>query len=917
MIDLMNTELIMDTELIKPKLFLCKPDLRRSTYHKLAGAFHIKQTVSLGNINELSFELPLYITGLGGILKKNTHLDSVRPRFLLRFEKGSYKEYYIIDKIEKSSNDRDSVFVQCFSLGYELNSKLIKDYSVESYNLTAILRDLLKQSIWNIGYIDVQFDLKYRSFEHSGSVLEGVQKLATTFHSLIVWDTNNRQISFYDPEHFGQNKGFRTSFGRLMKDVTQESNFDEFCTRLMLFGKDGLSIQSVNPLGTNFIQNFSYFMYPFQQDSQGHIISHSDYLSDNLCLKLLQYDALVNSKSGSFQALLTQRNNMEVELSVKENEYAVLYTQLLVIEDNLDTANGTGQSTSDLIQQKNNKSAELTQKQAQIDSLSQEISALEQSIQALKEQLNMENNLTADELKELNAFIIEKEFSSDIYDDPMDLLEDGKREFEKLREPKLVAKVSLVNFFEILTEQHQWNKLVVGDMITVEHEKLGISMRANVTEIEFDYEESSIDVTVSNAKELLTDEDRFLQNLYKSVHSSNVVDMSRTKWDDATTTANEVASVIDNTWNAVKRDIVAGVNESVEISRKGILIKDPDDPDKYIVMQHGQIALTQDGGNSWKTAILPDRIVAERVMGKLLAGVNLQIDATDAAGNKTFSVNQTGVKIMGLALTIEGGLPANQLDPQFKDGLVQMGRAYNGVVIDTANGLVITTNNNLVRTKLNATEGFSFEKYTSGQWVKELFYDVSKGNLVIRGEIDAQGLKVKGKDVLTSDDKIKVSVIEDLVVGGNVKMGPNATISWGQVSNQPYIPVLPSYIQQTKIGSTYIESPTISAGTMSATKINGAEIRGGSITSNTTIDVTTDLKVGNNIIFMDAQSSAPQTIVFPGRGSITFKTNGLVISGFSGIEIVSSSVGINSGIGYEEIATQPWVLANAGSAKFK
>ncbi|MBA9087631.1 hypothetical protein FHR92_004116 [Fontibacillus solani] len=83
-------------------------------------------------------------------------------------------------------------------------------------------------------------------------------------------------------------------------------------------------------------------------------------------------------------------------------------------------------------------------------------------------------------------------------------------------------------------------------------------------------------------------------------------------------------------------------------------------------------------------------------------------------------------------------------------------------------------------------------------------------------------MKVKGKDVLTSDDKIKVSAIEDLVVGGNVRMGPNATISWGQVSNQPYIPVLPSYIQQTKIGSTYIESPTISAGTMSATKINGA-----------------------------------------------------------------------------------------------
>lgn len=828
MIGLNDTEL-MDTELIKPKLYLCKPNLQRSTYHKLSEAFNVRQKVSLGNINELSFELPLHVAGLGGRLKKNGHVDSVKQRYLLRFEKGIYKEYYIIDKIEKSSNDRESVSVQCFGLGYELTSKLIKDYIVESYNLTAILKDLLKQSIWNVGYVDVQFDIKYRSFEHTGSVLEGVQKLATTFHSLIVWDTDKRQVSFYDPEHFGQNRGFRTSFGRLMKDVTQETNLDEFCTRLKLFGKDGLSIQSINPLGTNFIQDFSYFMFPFQQDDQGAIVSHSDYLSDNLCLHLIKYDELLSSKSSSFQSLLAQKKNLQVDSSVKENEYALIYTQLLMIEDNLDTANGTGQPTGDLIQQKNSKSLELAHKQAEIDTLSQQIGVIEGSIQLLKEQMKMENNFSADELKELNPFIIEKEFSSDIYVEPEDLLEDGKKEFEKIREPKLVAKVSLVNFFDILTEQHQWDKLFVGDIITVEHEKLGIGMKANVTEIEFNYEESEIDITVSNAKELLTDEDRFLQNLYKSINSSNVVDMSRTKWDDATTTANEVASVIDNTWNAVKRDIVAGVNETVEISRKGILIKDPGDPNKFIVMQHGQLALTQDGGDSWKTAILPDRIVAERVMGKLLAGVNLQIDATDAAGNKTFTVNQTGVKIMGLALTIEGGLPANQLDPQFKDGLVQMGKVYNGVVIDTTNGLVITTNNNLVRTKLNATDGLLFEKYESSNWVKKLYYDVATGNLVVKGEIDAHALKVKGVNVLTTDDKIKVSAIEDLVVGGNVKMGPNATISWSNVSNQPWIPTsaaevgaIPStYIDANGVWTGYINADRITTGQLDVTKLKG------------------------------------------------------------------------------------------------
>ncbi|MNO37863.1 hypothetical protein D3C76_279540 [compost metagenome] len=99
---------------------------------------------------------------------------------------------------------------------------------------------------------------------------------------------------------------------------------------------------------------------------------------------------------------------------------------------------------------------------------------------------------------------------------------------------------------------------------------------------------------------------------------------------------------------------------------------------------------------------------------------------------------------------------------------------------------------------------------------------------------------------------------------------------------------------------------------MSATKINGAEIRGGTITSNTTIDVTTDLKIGNNIIFMDGQSSSPQTIVFPGRGSITFKTDGVEVGSYNSLNLQCTYTTVNN----EEVATKPWVLTNA-YAKFK
>lgn len=73
------------------------------------------------------------------------------------------------------------------------------------------------------------------------------------------------------------------------------------------------------------------------------------------------------------------------------------------------------------------------------------------------------------------------------------------------------------------------------------------------------------------------------------------------------------------------------------------------------------------------------------------------------------------------------------------------------------------------------------------------------------------------EDIL-SKDNFQTVITKDyiasmnLIVGNEIKMGPNATISWSQVTNKPTIPVLPSYIQSTYIDATTIMSPTIVAG---------------------------------------------------------------------------------------------------------
>ncbi|WP_024834144.1 phage tail protein [Ruminiclostridium josui] len=154
---------------------------------------------------------------------------------------------------------------------------------------------------------------------------------------------------------------------------------------------------------------------------------------------------------------------------------------------------------------------------------------------------------------------------------------------------------------------------------------------------------------------------------------------------------------------------------------------------------------------------------------------------------------------------------------------------------------------------------------------------------------------LEANKITTNEAKIKTAQIENLEVGGNVAMGPNATISWNQVTNQPTIPVLPSYITQTKITSTTVESPIIV----------GGEIRGGKLTSDSTINVTTDAYIGNNLYLGNYASSGSLKKIYFNSGAWIGNNNDF--TGY-GIEINCSSLKIN---GWPEGS---WDFSNAGGA---
>jgi hypothetical protein len=139
--------------------------------------------------------------------------------------------------------------------------------------------------------------------------------------------------------------------------------------------------------------------------------------------------------------------------------------------------------------------------------------------------------------------------------------------------------------------------------------------------------------------------------------------------------------------------------------------------------------------------------------------------------------------------------------------------------------------------------------------------------------VDGKIISIEAKKITTNEAKITTAQIENLEVGRNVVMGPDATISWSQVTSKPSIPTLPSYIKSTYIDSTRIESPLII----------GGEVRGGSITSDTHINVTENAYIGRKL-YLDIAGSYMGGIDFdvasidvdPASGAMFLEADGAI-----------------------------------------
>ncbi|NMA68269.1 MAG: hypothetical protein GX958_02480, partial [Desulfitobacterium sp.] len=687
-----------DLKLEKPELKLLKPNgykivngipvQQNITIANLNEAYHIKRKIKLSNVNELEFKIPYFIEFNHKIID-NPVIEDIKDRYIIQFECNNKKELYLINSYSNEmTDDNDFRLVKCLELPYELSDDYIQDFNVtntEGFTIREILQGktnasgtterngLLKKTNWTIGHIDTAFDLINDTglpftIRGKSTVLNGILSMAKMYKCTIIWDSVNKKINIYEPQNVGVDRGLHFSYGHYLKTLSNDFNTDKMVTRLYVYGKDGISIEDESPLGQDYIEDYTYYIYPFERDEvTKEVIKHSHHMTDELCHALLDYRELINANEENLKNLTDDLKSersllVDLEIDLYHAEQELIRAQdkhyiYYAIRNDIDGFDTTGKPYTQAEYDKfanemggtqlwlDVVAARTTYEQAEqlVNAQKTIIENKVQLVQNLRNTLSEENNFTPELLSEKKHFTKEREFTdpNQIYSNK--LYESGLKEFKALQLPEKTFSIDVVNFLECIEEQWNWNKLNLSDIVSIKHETLKVDTKARIIEIDFDYGSETIKLTISVTDDYSDDVKTLAELINGLISTSTQVEATIPVWEELQSKTDYVSTIIEKFYDDVADQINLAVNQSVTINEYGITIHEMIDADtrdemNFLRITNGALGITNDGGVTYKNAITTEGIIGERVIGKIIMGHNLIMGDPDGIleilGNK-------------------------------------------------------------------------------------------------------------------------------------------------------------------------------------------------------------------------------------------------------------------------------------------
>lgn len=189
--------------------------------------------------------------------------------------------------------------------------QLYRQLGVEYGNRTDVDPGAINFSDWTISYINpsLVYDgvtANCRSLkENTANGYDWiVNDVCSAFEIVALFDFLNKKIEFKTVSEVTKMSGLVLSFRNFMQNIEVTESSDDIVTVMNVKGEN-CDISSVNPIGTGYICDFSYYM-----DEE-----NKRWMSDDLIEKLKAWDNDINSRKADYEALVTELRELYLQKS--------------------------------------------------------------------------------------------------------------------------------------------------------------------------------------------------------------------------------------------------------------------------------------------------------------------------------------------------------------------------------------------------------------------------------------------------------------------------------------------------------------------------------------------------------------------------------------------------------------------------
>ena len=537
--------------------------------------------------------------------------------------------------------------------------------------------------LWRLGHVDDTVRERYRTFEDVDTNLNCLSFLMDNvqdaYECIIIFDIINRVINVYDQANYVRETSIHLTKSDVINTLDITENADDLYTAISVTGDDDAGIAPINPLGTNVIYNFDYYL---------------GWMSDALSEKVQTWSESVASSSEQYYDLNLQYYNKLEDLgnlqmdAEKHKTQITMYTRCrnnivaesstslvgsynTVIIENGGTPIEVYEEIADTLSQIDGLIAQCTAQldavNIDIDERNTEIAALRDQIEEIQSSLSIKTYFSPEEYDELSHYIFEGSYTdeyvtiTDIMSysekfDQMKLLYDrAKSQLNRVSKPTQEFSIDAENFLFAKEFKHWSEQIETGCLINVELETNDVAPLF-LTNLTVNYDDHTLNMTYGNRFNRFDPRalfDDVLGSVSKSANTLNYI--REILYPIKNGEFDAVKEALQTSKNLTMNGALASLNEEVVIDGSGYTGKKRLDNGLYdprqVKITGKNIVFTDDAWKTCKVALgelfFGDEstaygINADVLIGDILLGRNLKI--LDKDGNELFSVVDGRIK---------------------------------------------------------------------------------------------------------------------------------------------------------------------------------------------------------------------------------------------------------------------------------